>query len=311
LDVAVNENGNPESTEFAIHETTLDKFVQADGTLGASVIWQTAATWGTKTVTGLTTGTEYTFEVKARNGGNTETAYGESASGNTCSNPTNGGEIGSNQTICNNSAPAPLTQTVAPGGTPSGTLQYKWQQSSNGVDFSDITPLVETIGFAPPALTANTWYKRLVKVDCKTNWTDAEESNAVKMTIEPTPVSGTLTKLPDVANVCEGSEVSATLTAGSGGNGTDVLEFRTHDGTAWSSWESYTSGNDISTSDKTQVEIQTIRQADYCSDATATTVSWIVDPETRPGGISGSSSITYGSSTGDLTLTNYVGSIMK
>ena len=81
LDVAVNVNGNPASTEFAIYETTQSKFVQADGTLGASAVWQTASTWGTKTVTGLTTGSTYTFEVKARNGENTETAYGATANG--------------------------------------------------------------------------------------------------------------------------------------------------------------------------------------------------------------------------------------
>ncbi|MEI6143258.1 MAG: BspA family leucine-rich repeat surface protein [Mariniphaga sp.] len=81
LDVTVNVNSNPASTEFAIYETTQSKFVQANGTLGASVVWQTAATWGTKTVTGLTTGSTYTFKVKARNGVNTETAYGTTANG--------------------------------------------------------------------------------------------------------------------------------------------------------------------------------------------------------------------------------------
>jgi hypothetical protein len=81
LDVAVNANSNPSSTEFCIQETGTGNFVQSGGTLGASAIWQTAASWGTKTVTGLTTGSTYTFQVKARNGGSTETAYGATASG--------------------------------------------------------------------------------------------------------------------------------------------------------------------------------------------------------------------------------------
>jgi len=81
LDVAVNANDNPTGTEFAIQETSTGKYVQSDGSLGASAVWQIATTWGTKTVTGLTTGTTYTFQVKARNGGSTETAYGATASG--------------------------------------------------------------------------------------------------------------------------------------------------------------------------------------------------------------------------------------
>jgi hypothetical protein len=83
LDVAVNVNSNPAITQFAIQETTSSNYVQANGSLGASAIWQTAATWGTKTVTGLTPSTGYTFQVKARNGANVETAFSSTASGTT------------------------------------------------------------------------------------------------------------------------------------------------------------------------------------------------------------------------------------
>jgi hypothetical protein len=41
-------------------------YVQANGTVGTTAVWQTDATWGTKTVTGLSTGTTYTFQIKAR-----------------------------------------------------------------------------------------------------------------------------------------------------------------------------------------------------------------------------------------------------
>lgn len=87
--VVVHQNGNPTGagtsgdTEYALHETTTDQYVQADGTLGASADWQTYATWGSasgKTVTGLTPNTTYTFEVKARNADNTETAFSSTAS---------------------------------------------------------------------------------------------------------------------------------------------------------------------------------------------------------------------------------------
>ena len=82
LSVSVNANGNPVSTAFAIQETG-GQYIQADGTLGASAVWNTASGWGTKTVTGLSASSTYTFQVKARNAENTETAFGTSASGTT------------------------------------------------------------------------------------------------------------------------------------------------------------------------------------------------------------------------------------
>lgn len=84
LDVTLGSgDGNPSTTSYAIHETTQDKYVQADGTLNTTAVYQTAATWGTKTVTLLTSGTLYTFEVKARNGANIDTAFSAQASGTT------------------------------------------------------------------------------------------------------------------------------------------------------------------------------------------------------------------------------------
>lgn len=85
LDVTVNsstENGNPSTTQYAIQEIG-GQYVQANGSLGATAVWQTAATWGTTTVTGLAVSTLYTFQVKARNGENVETAFGTSAGSST------------------------------------------------------------------------------------------------------------------------------------------------------------------------------------------------------------------------------------
>ncbi|MFT3909040.1 MAG: lamin tail domain-containing protein [Ferruginibacter sp.] len=82
LDVTVTLNGNPVSTQYAIQETG-GNYVQTDGSLAASLVWQTASTWGTKTVTGLTPATLYTFQVKARNGNNVETGFGATQGGTT------------------------------------------------------------------------------------------------------------------------------------------------------------------------------------------------------------------------------------
>jgi hypothetical protein len=44
-------------------------WVQANGAVGTTPAWQTAATWGTRTVTGLVTGTSYTLAAQARYSG--------------------------------------------------------------------------------------------------------------------------------------------------------------------------------------------------------------------------------------------------
>ena len=202
--------------------------------------------------------------------------------GTSCTNPTDGGTIGLDQSICQGVTPAEISNTSLPSGH-TGNLEFQWQESTTSATtgFSDITGANDTT-YQPAALTATTWYQRLARVSCKTDWTGAAESNVVKITIEPTPVSGSLSKTPNIANVCEGTDVSATLTSGSGGNGSDSLVYRTYNGTSWSSWINYTSGINIATTGKTSVEVQTIRKSDYCNNASANTVSWTVESPATP-----------------------------
>ena len=69
LDVTINPHASEAGDlEYAINETTTGNFVQANGTLGASPVWQTMAVWGTKTITGLSSPVaNYMFNVKSRN----------------------------------------------------------------------------------------------------------------------------------------------------------------------------------------------------------------------------------------------------
>ena len=76
LDVAIAAaDGNPSGTTYAIQVLPGGLFVQANGSLGASAVFQTATSWSTTTITGLASNTTYTIQVKAINGGGTETAY--------------------------------------------------------------------------------------------------------------------------------------------------------------------------------------------------------------------------------------------
>jgi hypothetical protein len=70
------------------------------------------------------------------------------------------GAIGAAQSICNNTAPQPLTQTTAPsGGT--GSYSYQWQSSANNSAWTDI-PYATSATYTPGQLTANTYYRRAV-----------------------------------------------------------------------------------------------------------------------------------------------------
>ncbi|HQH41014.1 MAG TPA: hypothetical protein PK825_04660, partial [Bacteroidales bacterium] len=71
------------------------------------------------------------------------------------------GIIGNNQGICEGETPAPLVETTAPSGG-DGTYTYQWQVASNiAGPYTDV-PGATGAGYAPPALTATTYYRRHV-----------------------------------------------------------------------------------------------------------------------------------------------------
>ena len=103
----------------------------------------TATTYYRRNVTSGTCGTVASTSV-------TITVYGNLTAGT----------IGTLQSICYNTAPAALTQLTAPtGGT--GTYTYQWQNSPDNSTWTNIGGATTT-GYAPPALTSNTYYRRQV-----------------------------------------------------------------------------------------------------------------------------------------------------
>jgi len=126
-----------------------------------------------------------------------------------CANPTDGGTISEDQTGCSPFDPTEITVTGPTSYT--GTLEYTWQSSTTSEvsGFADFIPALTTSSYDPGSLTTTIWFKRLVKVTCESMW---EESDVVKITVEHNPVSGTLSKTPDAANICDGTNVFATLT---------------------------------------------------------------------------------------------------
>ena len=126
-----------------------------------------------------------------------------------CTNPTNGGIVGSDQSGCGTFTPATLNSLLSASGY-SGTLEYKWQSSTTGSSsgFSDITGS-NSASYAPGPLSQTTWFRRLARVDCTGNWINAAESNVVMITVSAQlPVSITISTPVDT--VCAGTPVTFT-----------------------------------------------------------------------------------------------------
>jgi hypothetical protein len=81
---------------------------------------------------------------------------------------------------------------------------------------------------------------------------------------------------PDSDVACEGTNVSAILTPGTGGDGTDVLEFRTCIGKDFSDWSDYTSADEISTTSLASIEIRTKRLGGIFDNSDYSKGSWAV-----------------------------------
>src|SRR5664279_4285426 len=130
-----------------------------------------------------------------------------------CFSSITGNTIGSDQTICNNTTPAPLTGSVPGGGT--GVYSYQWQVSTTSAiaGFASIAGGTAQ-GYAPGVLVANRWYRRIV-----TSGIFLDTTSAVTITVTPviTAASNTITA---VQTICFNT-IPATLTGPSatGGNG--------------------------------------------------------------------------------------------
>ena len=74
VDIGFNANSNPAGTLFAIRDSTSQQWVQSDGTLGATIDWDTYATWDALEITDPGTTGARRYTVKAKNGDDIETA---------------------------------------------------------------------------------------------------------------------------------------------------------------------------------------------------------------------------------------------
>ena len=134
-----------------------------------------------------------------------------------CENPSDAGTIGYDQSGCTGFIPAVITSLTPPSGY-TGNLQYLWQSSTTGPTsgFGDIAGSGGE-SWAPGPVQGTTWFRRLVRVDCKPDWAGAAISNTVIITALPFS-SPEIVISASALVVCQGTPVnfSATFTLGGG-----------------------------------------------------------------------------------------------
>jgi|GEM_PF-1427494 len=137
LDVAIDGgDANPTYTDYAIQCATIERWVQADGSLGDDSMWQTADAWGTVTVTGLDPGTDYTFAAAARNGAGVATTPGAGTTRSTLGLPVEGeGEIlpeGEGETPTEGEGPIEGEGEILPEGEGEGPIEGEGETPTEG-----------------------------------------------------------------------------------------------------------------------------------------------------------------------------------
>jgi HYR domain/Secretion system C-terminal sorting domain/Immunoglobulin I-set domain len=193
------------------------------------------------------------------------------------------------------SAPSIVTQpssvTICAGTntsftiTATGAASYQWQVDA-GAGFNNITNNATYAGATTTTLTItaatnslNTYQYRCVA----TNGVGSTNSNAATLTVTPLPINPTLlAKTPAIGTVADGTPVSATFNAGSGGTGcTDDYRYTTNGGV---SYLPYTPGSNISTTGlaaaggTVSIEGRRASCASLCQGTYIVLASWIVTP---------------------------------
>jgi hypothetical protein len=131
LTIIVDVNSNPSATQFAIYNETLNKWLKADGTLGATEVWQTYTQWGETggiVNTGLTASTTYAYKVKGINGDGTETALSPAGSAATSATPTT--TTTASPTTASTSSSVVATTTTAAGGNHAPVISHPLEDVS-------------------------------------------------------------------------------------------------------------------------------------------------------------------------------------
>jgi subtilisin-like proprotein convertase family protein/Cu/Zn superoxide dismutase len=193
-------------------------WVQANGTVATSPVWQADATWATTTVTGLLGSTAYTLKVQARYSSayTQPTALGASAVATTDGPvPPSIIQHPSAQNVCSNATASFHVTASGPG-----TITYQWQKNgenlSNGGHYSGATTTNLTVSSADSNDLGD--YSCVVS-----NAGGSVSSSEAALTLKTVTA---ITGEPSAQNVCPGED--ATFTVAADGNGTLAYQWQTN-----------------------------------------------------------------------------------
>ena len=144
FNITLGNDSNPAYTTYAIQvsDGTDFYYVQADGTLGASEVWQTKALWGTTAVTGLSAGTSYVAHAKARNEDGIETAFDGTDSGTTGEEEDTDEDGDEDEDVPTDTIPPTITNLSPEKGavkiSPDITISFHAKDIGSGVDIGTL-----------------------------------------------------------------------------------------------------------------------------------------------------------------------------
>ena len=194
-----------------------------------------------------------------------------------CTDPTNGGEIAADQTICSGGDPAAFTSPSGASGE-TGTLEYKWQYSETDspYDWENIDNS-NSDTYDPGTINTNTWYRRLARVNCSTDWTSAASSNVLHVTVNSLlPVSVSIASSDADNTICNGDEVTFTASPTNGGS-SPSYQWMLNDVNVGSDQATYTTST-LADNDVVKVVMTSSETCINGNPATSNTVTTKVDP---------------------------------
>lgn len=147
------------------------------------------------------------------------------------------GVIGTAQTVCYNAKPNTL-QAIEPATCEKGNITYRWQISSNGSTWTDISGAISGT-YSPEASTVNKYYRRIASSQYGTS----ANSNAILITVRGDLTPGSVTSAQTICYNTTPSELSGSTPTGGAGHYTYQWQQGPLDGSTWSDISGATTQN--------------------------------------------------------------------